>query len=84
MTEVSLFLSTFIFVFLAAFQQQNVIHKHYKAAAITSFCIAVAQYWLITAVVASGWYGVIWMGLGGAIAVTLAMRFHKRVIEWLI
>jgi len=81
MVYIGLFLSTFFFVFLAVFQQQNVIHRHYKSAVVTSMLIAVAQFVMITSVVASDWYGVLAMGFGGAGAVTLSMYSHGRIFK---
>lgn len=75
----SLFLSTFITVFLLGFQQQNVIGGHYWLAAGTSVAIAAAQYTMISGVASGGdWWQ---MGIGGALGVTLSMFLHKRMMR---
>jgi hypothetical protein len=74
----SLFLSTFFTVFLLGFQQQNVTHGHYWAAAGTSIAIAGAQYTMIDGVAHGGNWML--MGIGGACGVTLSMWLHKRLL----
>ena len=70
---------TFALVFLRAFQQQNVIHRYFGLAALTSYGIAAAEVGLVLAVVDSGWPAVPWIGTGGALGVTAAMAAHKWV-----
>ncbi len=73
-----LFLSTFVMVFLMAFQQQNVIHSKYKMAALTSFAIAIFQFSLYKEIITSDYIGILYMGLGGALGVTLSMYTHTK------
>lgn len=73
-----LFVSTFGMVFLMAFQQQNVIHGHFKAAFMTSFLIALAQFVLYKGVIAADYWGILEMGLGGGLGVTLSMMLHRK------
>ena len=74
-------LATFALVFLRAIQQQNVIHGHYIAAALTSFAIAAAEVALLLQIVEHTWDTVPWIGLGGAIGVTAAMAAHRRYFK---
>lgn len=74
-----LLIATACLVFLRAWQQQNVIHGHYVQAAITPFAIAAAEVACVLWVVAAGWPAVPWVGAGGAIGVTSAMWFHRRM-----
>ena len=71
--------ATFALVFLRAIQQQNVIHGHYVAAAITSFTMAAAEVAVVLQVVARTWSAVPWIGAGGALGVTAAMAAHRAI-----
>lgn len=75
-SSLTICLSTFLTVFLLAFQQQNVQHGLYLAAAGTSVAIAAAQYVMISSVIQGGSW--ILMGLGGAAGVTLSMLIHRK------
>ena len=70
--------ATFALVFLRAIQQQNVIHGHYLAAAITPYLIAVAEVASVLLVVNTGWSAIPFVGTGGAIGVTSAMYVHRK------
>lgn len=72
---------TFLTVGLLGFQQLNVTHHKYKMAAITSFCIAAAQYSMIVSIQHGGSW--LLMGVGGAAGVTSSMFLHKRMREWI-
>lgn len=74
-------ISTFALVFLRAIQQQNVIGGHYIAASFTSFAMAAAEVALMLQVIQHSWSSVPWIGTGGAIGVTTAMLFHRRVFR---
>lgn len=76
-----LFISTFFAVFLLGFQQQNVIHGHYRWAAVTSFAIAGFQFLMIKAAVAGSGWDFIQMGAGGALAITASMYAHRRWVR---
>ncbi len=76
-----LFISSFFTVYLLAFQQQNVTHDHYGLAAVTSFAIAAAQFFMIKAVSNGAWHELFLMGIGGALGVTLSMFTHKKLIK---
>lgn len=73
--------ASFCVVALRAFQQQNVIHAHYKLAVATSYCLAFADIAIVLAVVSTGWPAAIWIGTGGAFGVTFAMYGHNRFIR---
>jgi len=64
-------------IFLVGFQQQNNIHGHYILAACQSFLIAGAQFALYKGVMAADLWGVLEMGAGGAIGITLSMYLHR-------
>lgn len=71
-------LATALLVFMRGIQQQNVIHGHYLAAAITPYFIAIGEVAMVLWVVDIGWPAVPWVGTGGAIGVTLSMIVHKQ------
>ena len=82
MTKMTLLmLSTFVLVFLRAFQTQNVIHRHYYFAGVTSFLMAGAEVAVVLGVVSSGWAAVPWIGAGGALGVTTSMFLHKKYLQ---
>lgn len=79
----TIFIATFLTVYLLAFQQQNVIHGHYWMAAGTSFVIAAAQFAMIQAVASGNAMDFILMGAGGSMGVTLSMFTHRRLKKWI-
>ena len=72
-------IATFILVFGRAIQQQNVIHRHYIAAALTPYAIAVGEVATVLWVVDIGWPAIPWVGTGGALGVTCAMYVFGRI-----
>ena len=72
--------ATAALVFFRALQQLNVTGGHYFAAALTSFGIAAAEVTVILMAIKYSWIAIPWMGVGGAIGVTLAMSLHRRTI----
>lgn len=74
-------IATFALVFLRAVQQMNVIGGHYIAAALTSFAMAAAEVALMLQVIQHTWSTVPWIGLGGAIGVTVAMATHRIIFK---
>lgn len=80
MTEITLFISAFVTVFLLGFQQQNVIGKHYIAAAITSFGIGTAQIILWKTIPGADTLEVIATLAGGPCGILAAMHLHPRIM----
>jgi len=76
---IGLTLATFVLVFLRAWQQQNVTHGWYVWAALTSFGIAFADVLVIVGAARHGLDAAPWIGAGGAVGVTAAMKLHKRM-----
>jgi len=74
-------LATFLLVFMRGIQQQNVIHRHYLAAAVTPYAIAIGEVATVLWVVDIGWPAIPWVGTGGAIGITLSMYIFKRVTK---
>jgi len=84
MEMLSLVIATAILVSLRAFQSQNVIHKYYSHAVLTSFAMAFAEVTVIVNVVQNGLDSAIFVGLGGAVGVVFAMWFHPKFIQKVI
>lgn len=76
MTELALFASAFGTVFSLGFQQQNVIHRHYTAAALTSFVIGACQIYLWRTLPDSSASEIIATLLGGPVGIVAAMVAH--------
>ena len=73
--------ATSLLVFCRAIQQLNVIGRHYIAASITPFFIAIGEVATVLFVVNEGWSSIPFIGLGGAIGATSAMYLHNRIKE---
>jgi len=71
--------ATALLVFGRAIQQQNVIHGHYVAAALTPYLIAAGEIAVIGAIVVDGWSSWAWIGTGGGIGAVAAMWIHRRI-----
>jgi hypothetical protein len=69
--------ATALLVFGRAVQQQNVIHGHYLAAAMTPFLIAAGEIAVVGVIVVDGWASWPWIGLGGGIGAITAMWAHR-------
>lgn len=81
MTHLILFLSAFSTVFLLGFQQQNVIGRHYIAAAIVSLGIGTAQITLWRYVPSANPAEIISTLLGGPVGIVAAMYLHPKLIK---
>ena len=71
--------ATALLVFGRALQQQNVIHGHYLAAALTPSLIAAGEIAVVGAIVVSGWAAWPWISAGGAVGAVGAMWIHRRL-----
>jgi glycopeptide antibiotics resistance protein len=77
----TLFISSFLTVFLLVFQQQNVVHRRFGWASTTSVAITVSQFVLIKAVAGSGLADVVFMASGGVLGVLSSMFFHPILMR---
>jgi len=69
--------ASFIFVFLKAFQQLNVVHRQYWMVLPTSMAMAACEVAVIALVARNGWgWLVVFTGLGGGLGCIAAMFFH--------
>lgn len=78
MTELALFAAAFITVFSLGFQQQNVVHGHYRAAFITSFLIGGSQIVLWRLVPDASWSQIAATLAGGPFGIVASMVVHRR------
>jgi len=79
---VIIFVAGYASTFLLGFQSRNVNSGHYKWAAGTSFCIALAQAFLWSRITRpdAGLAEALAYGASGASAITTAMYVHRRLI----
>lgn len=80
MTYAALFLASFVFIFLKAFQQRNVAFDHSKWVLPTSLGMAFVEVFVVAAIAREGFglmlVGVV--GLGSGLGALAAMYVHKR------
>jgi hypothetical protein len=73
---------TFIYVFLRAFQQKNVMHSKYLWMVPASYGMGFCDVYLVFSI-ANGehvlWLAAIFMGTGGCIGSILATYIHNRM-----
>lgn len=81
MTELALFASAFGTVFSLGFQQQNVIHRHFVSAALTSFVIGACQIFLWRTLPDASASEIAATLLGGPIGIITAMWAHPIIIK---
>lgn len=81
MTEITLFGSAFVTVFALGFQQQNVIHRHFRSAALTSFAIGASQIYLWRTLPGADSAQIIATLLGGPVGITVAMWLHPKILK---
>lgn len=75
------FLATFVFVFLKAIQQLNVVRSNYVWIVPTSFAMAVCEVYTVVVAADRGWgLIVVPIGLGGGLGCVLAVYLHGRFI----
>ncbi len=78
-----IFLAAFTTVFLLVFQQQNVVHKLYLWAVLTSFGITLGQVYVIKVIADNSDLTSIFLMMGGGAAGVVASMFlHGRLVEY--
>lgn len=86
MTELIVFISQFLMVFLFGLQSLNFKGGHYVAAAITSFLLSLAGFYVIVQIslvkemFTSIWWAYIFAGPFGAV---LSMKLHPYFVRFL-
>lgn len=76
------FIASFCFVFLKAWQQQNVTHKQYWWILPTSLLMATCEVYVIATVAKNGWgWLVIAVGSGAGFGAMLATYLHTRFLQ---
>jgi len=81
MTELALFAAAFATVFSLGFQQQNVVHGHYRAAFLTSFIIGGSQIVLWRFVPDASASQIAATLLGGPFGIVASMATHKKFMR---
>jgi len=77
------FAAMFAFVFLKAFQQRNVAFDHYWPVIPISWCMALAEVYVIAVIVRVGYDlpTVFAIGSGSGIGAVAAMLLHRRLFR---
>lgn len=86
MTELTLFLSSFLLVFALGLQSLNVNGGHYAAAFFTSFLIGAGNLIVLKLAPNAGPTEMLAYLAGGPLGIICSMVFHayaKRIIRWL-
>ena len=79
---ITLFLSTLVFVFFKALQQQQVVAGMYMRVVPVSFCMAICEVLIVLNVVkAATVWAALPMGFAGAIGACCAMWMHRRYVK---
>lgn len=74
--------AAFVFIFLKAFQQLNVVHKQYLLVLPTSMFMAVCEVYVIATTAKNGWgWLVLWVGLGSGLGAMASMWIHGRMTK---
>lgn len=82
MIYLSMFVATFLYVMLRAFQQRNVAFNNYLWVVPTSYCMAIVDVFIVALVAKQGWsLGIVLAaGTAGALGAVSAMLFHNRFV----
>jgi hypothetical protein len=77
-----LFFSAYATVFLLVFQQQNVIHRQFIWAGVTSVLITISQFVVVKGIASGGLSEMLLMSIGGVLGVLSSMLLHERLLNW--
>lgn len=83
MTELTLFVSTFVLVFALGAQSLNVNNGHFLLAAVTSFVIGAGQMVLYKLAPNASWTEIAAYLMGGPFGITAVMRVHPYLVRWM-
>ena len=75
----TLFISSYLTVFLLVFQQQNVANRKFVWATTTSIAITISQFVLVRAITGSDLPDVLYMAGGGVCGVLSSMYLHPII-----
>lgn len=81
MIYLALFSTTFVYVFLRAFQQKNVMHTKYLWMVPTSYGMGFCDVYIITTISHGDhvlWLAALSMGTGGSLGSVIATYLHNR------
>lgn len=72
------FAVSFVYIYLKAWQQINVMRKHYRSVPVVSFLMALCEVTTIGLVVHTSFWLFVPIGLGGALGCMLSMWKNHR------
>jgi hypothetical protein len=78
-----LFLTSYLFIFLKAFQQRNVAFDHYIWIMPVSYAMAATEVFIIAEVAKEGWgiLLILAVGTGSGLGALSAALIHKRYVK---
>lgn len=74
-------LTSMVYVGMRGFQQKNVIGRHLKSVAVTSYLIAVFEVATVTIIIKGGWWVALTSGTGAAIGMVGSILLHDRLFK---
>lgn len=79
----SAFAASFIFIFLKAFQQLNVVHSNWWWVVPTSMAMAFVEVYVVASIATTGWglEIVLAIGLGSGLGAIASMFIHKKLVR---
>lgn len=76
------FFSSFLFVFLKAFQQLNVVHKQYLWVLPTSMLMAACEVYIIATAARTGFgWLILFIGVGSGLGALASMYVHTKLTK---
>lgn len=77
------FVASYIFIFLKAFQQLNVVRNEYWLIVPTSVAMAACEVLVVVNMAQHGWgWIIVPIGLGSGLGALTSMFIHGRLGEW--
>ena len=74
-------LVSMLYVGMRGFQQKNVIGRHLKSVAVTSYLIAVFEVATVTIIIKGGWLVALTSGTGAAIGMVASILLHDKLFK---
>lgn len=72
------FIVSFVYIFLKALQQLQVVHHETAKVIPVSLCMALCEVTVVTLVIKTSFFIFIPIGLGGGVGCIIAMNYHKK------
>lgn len=81
-TYLVVFATSYVFIFLKAWQQLNVVHRQYLWVMPTSMCLACCEVYLISTASRAGFGWIVFVvGLGAGLGAMTSMYIHGKMVD---